>query len=179
MADATIEQRLAVLEAKDEIRELTARYCLAVAEGEAESDVVVEDVFWLHYVTHCCMGVSGVIAEFTANQNLVLYSNTQVPFLHKREFAEMLNIDPGRIRVIQPPIGGGFGSKLDIYPFEPIAIFLAKITGHPVKLVFTREEEFMASPTRQPVRTTLSPGLKRLSLLFSTTPAKSTPGTCG
>lgn len=122
-----------------------------VAQGEAESDAVVEDVFWLHYVTHCCMGVSGVIAEFDGRDNLLLYSNTQVPFLHKREFAEMLGIDPGRIRVIQPPIGGGFGSKLDIYPFEPIAIFLAKATRRPVKLVFTREEEFMASPTRQPV----------------------------
>ena len=109
-----------------------------VAQGERESAVVVEDVFWMHYVTHCCMGVSGVIAEFDPSGNLLLYSNTQVPFLHKREFAELLGIDPGRIRIIQPPIGGGFGSKLDIYPFEPIAIFLAKITRRPVKLVFTR-----------------------------------------
>ncbi len=132
-----------------------------VARGEAESDTVVEDVFWLHYVTHCCMGVSGVIAEFDADDNLRLYSNTQVPFLHKREFAELLGIDPGRIRVIQPPIGGGFGSKLDIYPFEPIAIFLAKITQRPVKLIFTREEEFLASPTRQPVLLKLRSGCKR------------------
>ncbi|MDH4363181.1 MAG: nuclear transport factor 2 family protein [Acidimicrobiia bacterium] len=41
MVDATIEQRLAVLEAKDEIRELTARYCLAVAEGEAETIIAM------------------------------------------------------------------------------------------------------------------------------------------
>ena len=129
-----------------------------VAEGERESAVVVEDVFWLHYVTHCCMGVSGVIAEFDPVGNLLLYSNTQVPFLHKREFAELLGIDPGRIRIIQPPIGGGFGSKLDIYPFEPIAIFLAKLTRRPVKLVFTREEEFVASPTRQPVLLKLRSG---------------------
>jgi len=129
-----------------------------VAQGEAESDVVVEDVFRLHYVTHCCMGVSGVIAEFDSSGNLLLYSNTQVPFLHKREFAELLDIDPGRIRIIQPPIGGGFGSKLDIYPFEPIAIFLARITRRPVKLVFTREEEFIASPTRQPVLLKLRSG---------------------
>ena len=66
-----------------------------VAQGEAESDVVIEDVFRLHYVTHCCMGVSGVIAEFDPGGNLLLYSNTQVPFLHKREFAELLGIDPG------------------------------------------------------------------------------------
>jgi len=131
------------------------------AQGEAESDVVIEDVFWLHYVTHCCMGVSGVIAEFDAGDNLLLYSNTQVPFLHKREFAEQLNIDPGRIRIIQPPIGGGFGSKLDIYPFEPIAIFLAKSTKRPVKLIFTREEEFIASPTRQPVLLKLRSGCRK------------------
>ena len=132
-----------------------------VAAGEAESDIVVEDTFKLHYVTHCCMGVSGVIADFDPKGNLLLYSNTQVPFLHKREFAELLGIDPGRIRIIQPPIGGGFGSKLDIYPFEPIVIFLAQITKRPVKLVFTREEEFIASPTRQPVLLKLRSGCKR------------------
>ncbi len=132
-----------------------------VAEGEAESDFVVEDEFSLHYVTHCCMGVSGVIAEFEPSGNLTLYSNTQVPFLHKREFAELLGIDPGRIRIIQPPIGGGFGSKLDIYPFEPICIFLAKKTGRPVKLVFSREEEFLASPTRQPVILRLRSGARK------------------
>ena len=136
-----------------------------VAKGEAESDVVVEDVFKLHYVTHCCMGVSGVIAEFDATGNLLLYSNTQVPFLHKREFAELLDIDPGRIRIIQPPIGGGFGSKLDIYPFEPIVIFLAKITRRPVKLLFTREEEFLASPTRQPVLLKLRSGCTKDGVL--------------
>ncbi len=129
-----------------------------IARAEADSAAVVEDVFQLHYVTHCCMGVSGVIAEFDASDNLLLYSNTQVPFLHKREFAEMLGIDPGRVRIIQPPIGGGFGSKLDIYPFEPIAIFLARATGRPVKLIFTREEEFLASPTRQPVLLKLRSG---------------------
>src|ERR1700690_1001039 len=132
-----------------------------VAKGEAESDVVIEDVFWLHYVTHCCMGVSGVIAEFDADDNLLLYSNTQVPFLHKREFAEMLGIDPGRVRIIQPPIGGGFGSKLDIYPFEPICVFLAKATDRPVKLVFSRAEEFIASPTRQTVLLRLRSGAKK------------------
>ncbi len=131
------------------------------AAGEAESDIVIEDTFKLHYVTHCCMGVSGIIAEFDAAGSLTMYSNTQVPFLHKREFAEILSMDPARIRIIQPPIGGGFGSKLDIYPFEPICVFLAKASRRPVKLVFTREEEFMASPTRQPVILTLRSGAKR------------------
>jgi len=133
-----------------------------VAQGEAESDFVVEDTFKLHYVTHCCMGVSGVIADFdTVAGNLTLYSNTQVPFLHKREFAEVLGMDPQRIRIIQPPIGGGFGSKLDIYPFEPICVFLAQKARRPVKMVFTREEEFKASPTRRPAYVRLRSGAKK------------------
>ncbi|HEX7156416.1 MAG TPA: xanthine dehydrogenase family protein molybdopterin-binding subunit [Burkholderiaceae bacterium] len=132
-----------------------------VAQGEAESDVVVEDTFKLHYVTHCCLGVSGVIAEFDASGNLLMYSNTQVPFLHRREFAEYMNMDPARIRIIQPPIGGGFGSKLDIYPFEVICLFLARAAKRPVKIVFSREEEFLASPTRQPVVLTLRSGCRK------------------
>ena len=132
-----------------------------VAVGEKESDCVVEDTFRLHYVTHCCMGVSGMIAEFQANGRLLLYSNTQVPFLHKREFAEILEMDPGDIHIIQPPIGGGFGSKLDIYPFEPICVFLARAARCPVKLIYTREEEFIASPTRQPVVLTLRSGCRK------------------
>ena len=132
-----------------------------VVKGEAESDVVIEDRFGLHYVTHACMGVSGVIADFDdITGNLTLYSNTQVPFLHKREFAEVLELDPNRIRIIQPTIGGGFGSKLDIYPFEPICVYLARAAGRPVKLVFSRAEEFLASPTRQPARVLLRSGCR-------------------
>ena len=145
-------------------------YCHGdVLQAEAESDVVVEDTFKLHYVTHCCMGVSGMIADFDSSGNLLMYSNTQVPFLHKREFGEYLNIDPARVRIIQPAIGGGFGSKLDIYPFEVICVFLARAAKRPVKLVFTREEEFISSPTRQPVLLTLRSGCKKDgSLTFRT-----------
>lgn len=137
-----------------------------VKQGEDESDVVIEDLFKLHYVTHCCMGVSGVIADFDSTSgNLTLYSNTQVPFLHKRELAAVLEMDPNRIRIIQPPIGGGFGSKLDIYPFEPIAVFLAQKARRPVKLIFSREEEFLASPTRQPAYLKLRSGVTQEGVL--------------
>jgi len=58
---------------------------------------------------------------------------------------------PGqRVRVIQTTIGGGFGSKLDTYAFEYIAILLAHKTRRPVKIKFNREEEFKATSTRQP-----------------------------
>ncbi len=131
-----------------------------MAAGERESAHILEDRFRLHFVTHCCMGVSAMIAEFDAQDNLTVHSQTQVPFLYKRELAPVIDVDPARIRIIQPPLGGAFGSKLDIYPFEPICIFLARATRRPVKLVFTREEEFIASPTRQPVELTLRSGVQ-------------------
>lgn len=131
-----------------------------IARGEEDSDAVIEDRFELHYVTHCCLGVCGVVAQFDPEGNLTVYSQTQVPFLYKKEIAPVIGVPPEKIRVIQPTIGGGFGSKLDIYPFEPICILLARATGRPVKLTFSREEEFIASPTRQPVELTLRSGVK-------------------
>ncbi len=132
-----------------------------LAQGEAESDVIVEDVFQLHFVTHCCMGVGAIIAEFDAEGRLTLHSQTQMPFLFRRDLSRMVGVPPEKIRVIQPPLGGGFGSKLDVYPFEPICVFLARATRRPVRLVFSREEEFLASPTRQPMEFRLRSGARR------------------
>ncbi|MFQ5423134.1 MAG: xanthine dehydrogenase family protein molybdopterin-binding subunit [Phycisphaerae bacterium] len=132
-----------------------------IAKGEAESDVIIEDTFRLHFVTHCCMGVSGVIARFDSEDNLTVYSQTQVPFLYKKDIAPVIGVPPERIRVLQPVIGGAFGSKLDIYPFEPICIFLARASRRPVRVLFSREEEFLASPTRQPVELTLRSGARK------------------
>ncbi len=117
--------------------------------AEAISDVVVDNVFRPHHVTHCCMGTSCAIADFDHNGKLTIWTQTQYPYNYKMDLAPALGIHPGNIRVIQPPVGGAFGSKLDVYPYEPIAALLAKKTGRPVKVIYSREEEFRASPTRQ------------------------------
>ncbi len=120
-----------------------------LAAAEAASDFVVDSVFRPHHVTHCCMGTSCAIADFDHNGKLTIWTQTQYPYNYKMDLAPALGMDPGDIRVIQPPVGGAFGSKLDVYPYEPIAALLAKKTGRPVKVTYTREEEFKASPTRQ------------------------------
>ena len=145
----------------DRKRNVAFRYDYAhgdVALGEAESAHVVEETFELPFVTHCCMGTSAILAAFDAAGKLVIHSLTQVPFLYRRDLAAIVGLAPEDIRVIQPPIGGAFGSKLDIYPFEPIAVHLARATGRPVRIVFTREEEFISSPTRQPALVRLRTG---------------------
>lgn len=132
-----------------------------IEQGVRESDVIVENTYRLQRVSHCCLGTSGIIAEFDADGRLTLHSLTQVPFLYKHDLAPVIGVPPEKIRIIQPPIGGAFGSKLDIHPFEPICVFLARRTGRPVRLVLTRQEEFLALPTRQPAEIHLRSGARR------------------
>ncbi len=132
-----------------------------VQKGFSESDVVIEDRFTLPFVTHCCMGTSFCLADFSPTGDLTVWSSTQMPFLYQRDLSTVLGIPASKIRVIKATIGGGFGSKLDMYPFEPISVLLAQKTGCPVRITFTREEEFVASPTRQPVICDIKSGAKR------------------
>ncbi len=124
-----------------------------VEKAEKESDFVVEDKYTTTWVTHCCMGTSGAIALFDAFDNLTIHTNTQIPSLAQKDFLESLKamgIENRRVRVIKPVIGGGFGSKLDTYAYEHIAILLAHKCKKPVKIMFDRVEEFTATSTRQP-----------------------------
>lgn len=128
-------------------------------EQKAKSKVIVRKKYELPRVTHACMATSNITAEFNAlDGRLTLWSSTQVPFLYQRDIGHALKMEPSKIRVIQPIIGGGFGSKLDMHPFEPICVLLAKKSGRPVQILFSREEEFILSPTRQPMVIELTTG---------------------
>ncbi|MDP6909790.1 MAG: molybdopterin-dependent oxidoreductase, partial [Flavobacteriales bacterium] len=128
-------------------------------EQKAKSKAIVKERYHLPKMTHCCMATSNITADYdVAEKRLTLYSSTQVPFLYQRDMAHCLKMDPSRIRVVQPIIGGGFGSKLDMYPFEPICAFLSMKTGRPVQILFDRKDEFISSPTRQSMVIDLTSG---------------------
>jgi xanthine dehydrogenase molybdenum-binding subunit len=132
-----------------------------VAAAREEAAYVVEDRFSTTWVTHCCMGTSGAVAEFDPANNLTIHTNTQIPSLAQKDFLgalKAMGITDRRVRVIKPCIGGGFGSKLDTYAYEYIAILLAYYTRRPVKIEFDRTEEFIATSTRQPTITRISQG---------------------
>ncbi len=135
-----------------------------VDEARKNSAYVVEDQFRVTRVTHCCMGTSGCVAVFDPQDNLTLYSITQIPYLAQRDFQEALKamgLTGKKVRVIQTTIGGGFGSKLDTHCYEYIAILLAHRTRRPVKITFTREEEFKYTSPRQPAIIRIAQGCDR------------------
>lgn len=132
-----------------------------VQAGFAEADVVVEGEFTLPYVSHVCMGTSGALSYWDNEGNLTIHTPTQIPFFIQRDLAGVLGIEGHKLRVIQPAIGGAFGSKLDIHDYEILSAFLARKAGRPVKILFDREEEFRAVPTRQPMRIRMRTGAKK------------------
>lgn len=131
-----------------------------LAQGERESDVVIEEKYLLPYVSHVCMETSVVVAQFDHRDHLTLWSTTQIPFLLQRDLSEALDIPGSSVRIIQTAVGGAFGRGLDIYPYEPIAALMSLKTGQPVRVAFSRAEEFTAGPARQPAEVTVRAGAK-------------------
>ena len=120
--------------------------------GKRAAKSMAEGEFSTPMVQQCCMGTSGCIAEFDMSNNLTIWAKTQIPFLAQRDFNRALS-DMGlhgkNTRVIVPTLGGGFGTGLDTHAYEYIAILLAFQTGCPVKIVYTRAEEFANLSPRQ------------------------------
>lgn len=138
-----------------------------VEAGLAEADVVVEDTFELPYVANAPLEPSFCLAEFEANGDLTIYSTTQVPFLMQREIANAVDFPASRVRVVQTAVGGSFGRSLDLYPYEPICVLLARQTGRPVRIAFDRQEEFLAAPVRQPLLVVMRSAAKRDGTLWA------------
>jgi len=132
--------------------------------GKRAAKYSVEGEFSTPMVQQCCMGTAGCIAEFDMNNNLTIWAKTQIPFLAQRDFNRALSdmgLPDKNARVIVPTLGGGFGSGLDTHAYEYIAILLAFQTGCPVKIVYTRDEEFANLSPRQSSTTKIIQGCDR------------------
>lgn len=88
----------------------------------------------------------GVVARYLpGEQELTIWSSTQIPHLMRTQVAVMLNVPENRVRVITPEVGGGFGSKLNVYGEEAVMGFIAMKLNKPVKWIETRRENFAAT----------------------------------
>lgn len=131
-----------------------------IEKGFEESDVVVEDTFEMQYAQHCPIEPHATITYLDEYGRIVIRTSTQVPFHVRRIVAQVLEIPVQNIRVIKPRIGGGFGVKQEII-LEEISAFVTLKTSRPARLVYTREEEFVSSRTRHPMKVTVKIGAKK------------------
>ncbi|HVH31479.1 MAG TPA: xanthine dehydrogenase family protein molybdopterin-binding subunit [bacterium] len=90
------------------------------------------------------METRGVVAQFRAGE-LTIWTSTQIPHVVKTTVAETVRVAEHQVRVVAPEVGGGFGSKLDVYGEEALLAALAVALGRPVKWIETRQENFLAT----------------------------------
>ena len=126
----------------------------------ASADLVEDGRYFFHGSAHAPIETHCTIAQMDGEGLLTVWSATQVPHYLHRELSRVLEIPPARIRVVQPPVGGAFGGKSEPFGHEIACAKLAMITGRPVKILLTREEEFYVHRGRHPMRMHMRVGAK-------------------
>ncbi|MEA2285549.1 MAG: aerobic carbon-monoxide dehydrogenase large subunit [Solirubrobacteraceae bacterium] len=111
-----------------------------IEAGFAEADVIVERRIVNHRISGAAIEPRAVLAEDRAG-NLTLWSSTQVPHFLRIFLSILLGISQERVRVIAPEVGGGFGSKLQLYGEEIFCAWAARKLNRPIKWVATRSDD--------------------------------------
>ena len=111
-----------------------------------KADRVVKQRMINQRLVPMAMEPRGVLAEYLPGENrLTVWSSNQIPHLLKTQMSVMVGLPENAVRVIAPEVGGGFGSKLNVYGEEAIVPWLAMKVGKPVKWAETRRENFTAT----------------------------------
>jgi xanthine dehydrogenase molybdenum-binding subunit len=129
-----------------------------VAAAEAEAAVIVEGTYSSPQAAPAAIETHVVIAAFDPDGHLTVWSPVHMVFMYRKELADCLGLDWQQITIIQPPVGGSFGGKIDIDPHDFITVMLARKARRPVRLVLSREDEFIGTRTRQPIHFKLRTG---------------------
>jgi carbon-monoxide dehydrogenase large subunit len=125
----------------------THEYTLSGGDVEAafaEADVVVEQRMVNHRTAGAPIEARGVLAD-PHGDSVTLYSATQIPHIARLLLAQVVGMPEDQLRIIAPDVGGGFGSKLQVYPEEALTLVLARRLRRPVKWVETRTENMMVA----------------------------------
>lgn len=112
--------------------------------------IVVERSYRTSQLEHAYLEPDAGCGHVAEDGTIVIFASTQNPHYDHKEVVELLGLDEGRVRVVQASTGGGFGSKLDLGTPGFIGLALYYL-GRPVRLVYSREECFLATAKRHPL----------------------------
>lgn len=136
-----------------------------------EADYVREDTFYAPSAAHCCLEPHVCVGQWeTFSNKITLWVSTQAPFKIREALAKTLKMALPDIRVIKLAVGGGFGGKLEMFPMDFAACLLSKKAGgRPVKICYSRDEEFCFSRRKHPMIYRLKSGVKKDGTLLAIT----------
>jgi putative selenate reductase molybdopterin-binding subunit len=131
-----------------------------VEKGFAAADFIHEATYVTQRVQHAHLETHGGVAWLDGKGRLNVRSSTQTPFLTRRALSSLFGLDPAGVRVYCDRVGGGFGGKQEMLVEDIVALATLR-TGRPVKLEFTREEQFTGATTRHPMKIRVKAGVRR------------------
>jgi xanthine dehydrogenase molybdenum-binding subunit len=118
-----------------------------VEKGFAEADIILENEYSTSRGDYAFLEPEAAVGLIDEEGRVVVHVGSQIPFSDRAQIAASLGLAEDQVRVVQPNVGGAFGGKEDIAGQIHVAL-LARITGRPVKLVYTRQESLIAHPKR-------------------------------
>jgi CO/xanthine dehydrogenase Mo-binding subunit len=116
-------------------------------KGMAEADVVVKERYVADMSHAVPIEPHAIVAQWQGDK-VTIWSSTQVPYMARIGVATTLEIPESHVRIVVPHLGGGFGGKCEFH-YEAHIAALARAARRPVRLVFSRREEFVAPDHRR------------------------------
>jgi len=135
-----------------------------VEKAFKEADFVLEDTYTVPRYAHCAIEVHGAIGLYDNSDRLTVWTASQSPYTQRNLFAEALaplGLSHKDVRVITPFIGGGFGGKAGVSMEIMGAALATAVKGRPVKVIWSRAQEFYNTYQRQGLSARIKVGLKK------------------
>ena len=129
--------------------------------------VVVERTYRTPFIEHAYLEPDAGAGFVDDDGTLVIYASTQNPHYDLTEVTRLLGVEKWRVRIIQAATGGGFGSKLDLNVQGFIGLALYHLR-QPVRMVYSREEAFLATAKRHPLEMHFTTGADEKGRLLAT-----------
>jgi len=132
-----------------------------VESGFEKADYIREDHFFCGGQAHMCMETRSAVASYTPEKKLTIWHSNQSAYYLQALMAGVLGMREGDIRVIAQYVGGGFGGKFELDGAIFCASVLSINTCRPVKVTYSREEDFIASKRRTPMHYWVRTGVSK------------------
>jgi CO/xanthine dehydrogenase Mo-binding subunit len=129
-------------------------------------EAVVEKTYRTTWIEHTYLEPDAGAGYVAEDGTLVIYASTQNPHYDHKEVIGLLGLPERRVRIVQAATGGGFGSKLDLNVQGFIGLALLHLQ-RPVKMIYSREESYLATAKRHPLKMTLKTGADRSGRLIA------------
>jgi CO/xanthine dehydrogenase Mo-binding subunit len=128
----------------------------------AKAEQVIEGTYYTGAQEQLYIEPNGMVAVWDTKEGVTIYGSLQCPYYIHAELQPLFNLGPDQVRIIQMETGGGFGGKEE-YPtiIAGHAALLAKKSGKPVKIIYDRAEDLVATTKRHPSRTKIRASVDR------------------